>query len=250
MTERHETEHKTFDDPEEVREFPNGRAEILIVGGAEVGRLVFQPGWRWSTDVKPIAGTESCEAPHFQYHVSGRLGIRMDDGTEFEVGPATCLAAQRPRRLGDRRRARRRRRLVRRQHLRQGRLSRRGPADPRPAGVAARARVRTLRVICSIWGSRPARPWAQSVEPDVTTVAPAVVRVGAEHGVAVADALHRLGVPGAEHPGGDVLQLARLARLRRTGGGLPGEVLGRAGAEDLEGRRRAVLAGRVRQAVR
>jgi hypothetical protein len=83
----HQLEHKTFDAPEEVREFPNGQAEILSVGGSEIGRFVFQPGWRWSSDVKPIAGTESCEAPHFQYHVSGRLGIRMDDGTEFEVGP-------------------------------------------------------------------------------------------------------------------------------------------------------------------
>ena len=60
---------------------------ILKVGGAEVGRLVFNPGWRWSTDVKPIAKTSSCEAPHFQYHLSGKLGIRMDDGTEFVAGP-------------------------------------------------------------------------------------------------------------------------------------------------------------------
>ena len=81
------TEHKTFAKPDEVREFPNGRAEILDVGDAEVGRLVFRPGWRWSTDVQPLAKTASCEAPHFQYHVSGKLGIRMDDGTEFIAGP-------------------------------------------------------------------------------------------------------------------------------------------------------------------
>lgn len=81
------TEHKTFSKPDEVREFPNGKAEILAVGGAEIGRLVFSPGWRWSTDVKPIAQTSSCEAPHFQYHVSGKLGIRMDDGTEIVAGP-------------------------------------------------------------------------------------------------------------------------------------------------------------------
>jgi hypothetical protein len=81
------TEHLSFTTPGEVREFPHGRAEILKVGGQEVGRLVFQPGWRWSTDVKPIAGTDSCQAPHMQYHVSGRLRIRMDDGTEFEAGP-------------------------------------------------------------------------------------------------------------------------------------------------------------------
>jgi hypothetical protein len=81
------TEHKSFAKPEEIRTFPNGKAEILKVGGAEVGRLVFEPGWRWSNDVKPLAKTSSCEAPHFQYHVSGRLAIRMDDGTEFVAGP-------------------------------------------------------------------------------------------------------------------------------------------------------------------
>jgi hypothetical protein len=82
-----ETEHRSFGNPDEVREFPHGQAEIVRIGASEVGRLVFQPGWRWSTDVKPIAGTESCVAPHFQYHVSGRLMIRMDDGSEFEAGP-------------------------------------------------------------------------------------------------------------------------------------------------------------------
>jgi hypothetical protein len=87
MATRHQTEHKTFVKPEETREFPNGRAEILTLGGSTVGRLVLEPGWRWSNDVKPIAKTKSCEAPHFQYHVSGRLGIRMDDGTEFIAGP-------------------------------------------------------------------------------------------------------------------------------------------------------------------
>jgi hypothetical protein len=80
------TEHKSFGSPDETRDFPNGKAEILNVGDAAIGRLVLQPGWRWSSDVKPLAGTASCEAPHFQYHVSGRLAIRMDDGTEFIAG--------------------------------------------------------------------------------------------------------------------------------------------------------------------
>jgi len=81
------TEHRSFAAPDETRAFPNGRAEILRVGDAEVGRMVFEPGWRWSTDLRPIAGTDSCLAPHFQYHVTGRLAIRMDDGTEFIAGP-------------------------------------------------------------------------------------------------------------------------------------------------------------------
>jgi hypothetical protein len=82
-----QTEHRSFESADEVRKFPNGRAEIVKIGGGEVGRLVFEPGWRWSNDLKPIAGTESCLAPHFQYHVSGRLAIRMDDGSEFVAGP-------------------------------------------------------------------------------------------------------------------------------------------------------------------
>src|SRR5207244_6093130 len=72
--------------PDKTRAFPNGRAELVKIGEGQVGRLVFEPGWRWSNDVMPIAGTNSCEAPHFQYHVSGRLAIRMDYGTEFVAG--------------------------------------------------------------------------------------------------------------------------------------------------------------------
>ena len=86
------TEHRSFQAPDETREFPHGRAEILRIGGGEVGRLIFEPGWRWSNDVRPIAGTASCQAPHFQYHVSGQLAILMDDGTEFNAGPGDITA--------------------------------------------------------------------------------------------------------------------------------------------------------------
>ncbi|HET6242290.1 MAG TPA: cupin, partial [Arthrobacter sp.] len=63
-------EHENFGKPSETRTFPHGKAEILNMGNGTIGRLTLEPGWRWSNDVKPIAGTESCEAPHFQYHVS------------------------------------------------------------------------------------------------------------------------------------------------------------------------------------
>lgn len=78
-------EVKSFDTPDEVREFERGRGEIVRIGGGEVGRLTLQPGWRWSDHVKPIAGTELCEAPHFQYVISGRLRVRMADRTELDV---------------------------------------------------------------------------------------------------------------------------------------------------------------------
>ena len=80
-------EQKSFETPDETREFDHGVLHLLRIGGGEVGRLTLQPGWRWSQDVKPLAGTELCEAPHFQYHVSGQLAIRMDDGNEFVAGP-------------------------------------------------------------------------------------------------------------------------------------------------------------------
>ena len=77
-------EVKNFGKPDEVREFPKGKVNLVNISGATVGRAILDPGWKWSTSVKPIAKTESCQAPHFQYHVSGVLRIRMDDGTEFD----------------------------------------------------------------------------------------------------------------------------------------------------------------------
>jgi len=74
-------ELKNFKQPDEIREFPLGKLELVKIGGATVGRAVLQPGWKWSTSVMPIAKTKSCEAPHFQYHVSGILEVKMDDGT-------------------------------------------------------------------------------------------------------------------------------------------------------------------------
>ena len=77
-------ELKRFTKPDEVRDFPKGRVELVTIGGAVIGRAIFEPGWRWATSVQPIAKTRSCEAPHFQYHVSGVLRVKMDDGTELD----------------------------------------------------------------------------------------------------------------------------------------------------------------------
>ena len=75
---------KSFTKPDEVRTFPKGKLELVNIGGAVVGRATFEPGWKWSTSLQPLVKTKSCEAPHFQYHVSGTIKILMDDGTEFE----------------------------------------------------------------------------------------------------------------------------------------------------------------------
>jgi hypothetical protein len=76
-------EMKSFTKPDEVRTFPKGKLELVNIGGAVVGRATFEPGWKWSTSLQPLVKTKSCEAPHFQYHVSGTIKIVMDDGTEF-----------------------------------------------------------------------------------------------------------------------------------------------------------------------
>jgi hypothetical protein len=80
-------EVKHMGEPDEVRTFDKGKLELVNIGGKVVGRAVLQPGWKWSESVKPLANTGSCEAPHFQYHVSGTLRVRMDDGTEMDLKP-------------------------------------------------------------------------------------------------------------------------------------------------------------------
>ena len=83
---------RSFDSPDEVRPFADkGGASIVHVGDATVGLLTFEPGWRWSTHVKPIAGSAACETHHLGYVLSGRMQIEMLDGTSGEIGPGNVV---------------------------------------------------------------------------------------------------------------------------------------------------------------
>jgi quercetin dioxygenase-like cupin family protein len=84
---------KSLDSPEEVRPFEEskGQLELVNLEGGPVGRATFEPGWRWSRHVKPIAKTDSCQAAHMGYVISGRMKVVMDDGEEMEFGPSDFM---------------------------------------------------------------------------------------------------------------------------------------------------------------
>jgi hypothetical protein len=79
----------SFEAPEETRSFlgDTGQLELVNLEGGPVGRATFLPGWKWSEHVKPIVQTDSCQAAHLGYFVSGRMGVVMDDGEAMEYGP-------------------------------------------------------------------------------------------------------------------------------------------------------------------
>ena len=84
----------SLDTPQETRTFPHGKLELVTVGGTTVGRATFQPGWRWSTSVKPIVGTDRCQAHHVGYALSGRMHVvdAGGTGTEISAGEAYDIA--------------------------------------------------------------------------------------------------------------------------------------------------------------
>ncbi|MBJ6622888.1 cupin [Streptomyces sp. DHE17-7] len=92
-------EAKTLDKPDERRDFPRGHIEAVHMEGLDFAVATFEPGWRWSESVAPIAGTDSCMIHHNCYVVEGRMHVRMDDEQEC-AGPATWFVCHRQRRLG------------------------------------------------------------------------------------------------------------------------------------------------------
>jgi uncharacterized cupin superfamily protein len=86
-------EVKNFRSPDETRPFEGkGQARVVELAGHTVGEGTFEAGWKWSENVKPIAGTDSCQVAHFAYVLSGSMTIHMDDGSETEINAGDVVA--------------------------------------------------------------------------------------------------------------------------------------------------------------
>ncbi|HEY3010356.1 MAG TPA: cupin domain-containing protein [Micromonosporaceae bacterium] len=86
-----ELEIQNFD-VAEVREFPRGLLQLCRVADQTIGRARYEPGWRWSRDVGPSAGTALCEIDHLGVVVAGRAAVRMADGEEFVLSAGDVFA--------------------------------------------------------------------------------------------------------------------------------------------------------------
>ena len=80
-------QRKSLDAPDELRRFPKGTGQVVHVGSLTIGRGILEPGWRWSTYMKPIHGTSSCQVHHLSVLLAGRFHVEMDDGEAAEFGP-------------------------------------------------------------------------------------------------------------------------------------------------------------------
>jgi len=93
MTKKASLEQKSLNRPDETRPFPDakGKVDVVTIGDHTMGRAVFEPGWRWSQHIKPIAGTPSCQATHTGYVLEGRMVVKMDDGSQVEYGASDAF---------------------------------------------------------------------------------------------------------------------------------------------------------------
>ena len=85
---------KSLDNPDETRDFEQGKLQTATVGDFKVARAVLQPGWKWSEHVKPLAQTESCQVRHTGYVVSGHMKVVMDDRSEVDLGPGDAYVLE------------------------------------------------------------------------------------------------------------------------------------------------------------
>jgi len=83
-----------FDSPDESRTPDKTRVDVVRLGETTAARMTFEPGWKWSECVKPVAGTDSCQVRHVGVAQSGQLAVRHDDGTEAEVGPGDAYVIE------------------------------------------------------------------------------------------------------------------------------------------------------------
>jgi hypothetical protein len=87
-------ESRNFDSPDETRRPDKTQVDVVRIGATTAARMTFEPGWRWSECVKPVAGTESCQARHVGVVHSGRLAMKHEDGTEVEIGPGEAYVIE------------------------------------------------------------------------------------------------------------------------------------------------------------
>ena len=87
-------EKKSFDNPDETRTPDKSKIDVVHLGGTSAGRSTFQPGWKWSECIKPVVGTDSCQARHVGTVVSGQLHIEHEDCSKEDVGPGDVYVVQ------------------------------------------------------------------------------------------------------------------------------------------------------------
>ena len=85
---------RAFDSPDETRTPDKTRVEVVRLEGATAARMTFEPGWKWSECVKPVAGTDSCQARHVGVVQSGRMHVVHDDGSEADLGPGDAYVIE------------------------------------------------------------------------------------------------------------------------------------------------------------
>jgi uncharacterized cupin superfamily protein len=86
--------NRSFGSPDETMTFDHGRVQRVKIGESTISRFTFEPGWRWSESIKPIAKTDSCQFHHVGYILSGRLHVATNDGAEAEIGPGEAYEIQ------------------------------------------------------------------------------------------------------------------------------------------------------------
>ena len=87
-------ESRDFSSPDETRTPDKTKVEVVRMGGVAAARVTFEPGWRWSECVKPVAGTDSCQAHHIGVMVQGSLHVQHDDGTEVDLNPGDAYVIE------------------------------------------------------------------------------------------------------------------------------------------------------------